>query len=58
MAAHKTEHTVIVCQVCKKRLSRSNGMPLALVNGPVAELIRNQHPELAASGFICRVPAS
>jgi uncharacterized membrane protein len=53
MTANNSKRSQVVCEVCKKHVSHGNAMPLALVNGPVAELIRNKHPELAASGFIC-----
>lgn len=53
MTANNPKRAQVVCEVCKKQVSHGNAMPLALVSGPVAGLIRKKHPELAASGFIC-----
>jgi uncharacterized membrane protein len=53
MAVQKTGRPTVVCEVCKKRVAHGDALPMALVNGPVAELIRNKHPGLAGSSFIC-----
>ena len=43
----------VMCQICKKHKELSEVLPGTLVRDSVAELIRAQHPDWSASGFIC-----
>ena len=53
MTSRKTNHVPIRCEVCKRRVSHGDAMPLDLVHGPVADLIQKKHPDLPSAGFIC-----
>jgi uncharacterized membrane protein len=49
----KKPHKTVVCQICKKRKALSEVLPGSLVRDSVVEIIRKQHPDWSASGFIC-----
>jgi len=49
----KKPHKTVVCQICKKRKAFSEVLPGSLVRDSVVEIIRKQHPDWSASGFIC-----
>lgn len=49
----KKPHKTVVCQICKKRKALSEVLPRSLVRDSVVEIIRKQHPDWSASGFIC-----
>jgi uncharacterized membrane protein len=42
-----------VCGVCGRSKPRSQLKSVALIRLPIAELIRNDHPDLSADGFVC-----
>jgi uncharacterized membrane protein len=41
------------CQICHQRKNRSQLMPAELVRPSLVELIRQDHPDWSAEGFIC-----
>jgi len=49
----KKPHKTVVCQICKKRKALSEVLPGSLVRDSVVEIIRKQHSDWSASGFIC-----
>ena len=53
MPTRNREHPKVVCEVCQRQVSHGKAMPLDLVHGPVAELIRKKHAEIPTEGFIC-----
>lgn len=42
-----------VCDICQRKFSQRDGVPLELVHRPVAELIQRKHPRTSPGGFIC-----
>jgi uncharacterized membrane protein len=49
----KTEHTPLVCQICKKTKSPNSGMIAELVRPSLLEFIKKSAPDLDPKGFIC-----
>jgi uncharacterized membrane protein len=49
----KTEHTPLVCQICKKTKSPHSGMIAELVRPSLLEFIKKSTPDLDPKGFIC-----
>src|SRR5438046_10225525 len=49
----KTEHTPLVCQICKKTKSPHDGMVAELVRPSLLEFIKKSAPGLDPEGFIC-----
>ena len=49
----KTEHTPLVCQICKKTKSPNDGMIAELVRPSLLEFINKGAPGLDPKGFIC-----
>lgn len=41
------------CEICGKLKGLDEAMPLELVRPSVADIMRKEHPELPASGFVC-----
>ena len=49
----KTEHTPLVCQICKKTKSPNDGMIAELVRPSLLEFIKKKLPDLDSKAFIC-----
>jgi len=49
----KGRNETIACQLCGKGKNRAHLVAAALVSAPVAETIRQEHPEWTADGYIC-----
>ncbi|MCA9259951.1 MAG: DUF1003 domain-containing protein [Planctomycetales bacterium] len=50
MANNNHRHS---CQICKKSYSLAHLTPAAMVRPSVADLIRTEHPDWIAEGFVC-----
>jgi hypothetical protein len=47
-------HEPGACQICGKSYPRRDLFPAASIREPVVEVIREQYPQWASEGFICR----
>lgn len=50
---NKRQETV-TCQICQKQKKASEVIPAELVNEPLVETIRKEHPNWSSSGYICK----
>jgi len=49
----KNNHNSFVCPICQKQKPKWEGRPAELVQGPVGDLIRQQHPDWGSGHEIC-----
>jgi len=49
----KVKNEATTCQLCGKGKTRARLIPAALISVPVVEMIRREHTEWNAEGFIC-----
>ncbi|MGD0857470.1 MAG: DUF1003 domain-containing protein [Dehalococcoidia bacterium] len=49
----RKQQETVVCQICKEHKRHNEVIPFESIHGPLAERIKEMHPDSSPSGFVC-----
>jgi len=49
----RKQQETVVCQICKEHKRHNDVIPFESIHGPLAERIKEMHPDSLAGGFVC-----